>query len=192
MRRVGGMVMASVVLSAGVGAGSPVAGGWSPTVVVPAVTGDVIAGYRRLHRVGLRMAIPSSFSVRALCRLAARAQSPAAGTRVGAGAVVTLRRLGCAVASPAGTYVRVTVPDLRGRPASAAVAWAERAGLYWEVVRLAALRPSSRGELLDNYVVVGQSPAAGATLGRGFDCSTSATRCYRVTPLVLRARRVWG
>ncbi|HEU0318145.1 MAG TPA: hypothetical protein VFR49_12490, partial [Solirubrobacteraceae bacterium] len=163
------------------------------TVVVPKVTVgyDVVAAYARLHRLGLRLAIPQSFSLRSLCLASPRAQSPAPGARVAPGAAVTVRRLTCALGSPAGPSqaAAAVVPDFRGRPASAAVGWAERNGLYWELDRLPPLRPSTRGGLLANYVVTGQSPAAGGRLGRGVACpGYPSGGCLRTTPLVLRAR----
>ncbi len=160
-------------------------------VVVPRLTGatDVLEAYRRLRRVGLRMAIPQSFSLGSLCLPSAGAQWPAAGARVAAGATVAVRRLFCAVGSPAAGTGETVVPDLTGWRASAAVGSAARALLYWELDGLAPLRGGARAELLDNYVVTGQSPAGGSRLGRGVDCSSAATRCFRATPLRLRARR---
>ncbi|MCA1689643.1 MAG: hypothetical protein LC720_04135, partial [Actinobacteria bacterium] len=170
------------------GAGPAAAG--SRAVVVPRVIGaDLIDGYHRLHRAGLSMAIPQRFSVSALCLASPRRQSPAPGARVPPGTVVTVRGLRCALASPAGDGQSEVVPDFLGRPVSAAVAWAERAGLYWELRRLPPLRPSRRAELLDSYVVTGQTPTPGSLLARGTDCSTPATRCLRLTPLRLTARR---
>ncbi|MCA1690378.1 MAG: hypothetical protein LC720_08150, partial [Actinobacteria bacterium] len=128
------------------------------------------------------------FSLAALCLASPRRQSPAPGTRVAPGTAVTVRELRCAQASPAGRDQSEVVPDFVGRPASAAVAWAERAGLYWQLDRLPPLRPSRRAELLDAYVVTGQAPAAGSMLARGTDCSTPGTPCYRLTPLRLTAR----
>ncbi|MEA2354346.1 MAG: hypothetical protein QOD61_475 [Solirubrobacteraceae bacterium] len=169
------------------GAGPAIAG--SRAVVVPRVTGtDLIDGYHRLHRAGLTMSIPERFSLAALCLASPSRQSPAPGTRVPPGTGVTVRGLRCAMASPAGRDRSAVVPDFVGRPASAAVAWAKRAGLYWELGRLPPLRPSRRAELLDSYVVTGQTPHAGSTLSRGTDCSTPTTRCYRLTPLRLTAR----
>jgi beta-lactam-binding protein with PASTA domain len=182
------MLVVLLVLS---GAGLAWAGSAS-WVVVPRATGgsDLIHAYRRVHAAGLRVAVTQTFSLQSLCLPIAGAQTPAAGTRVAAGATVALRRLGCVVASGAGGGAPVIVASLVGRSARAAVALVERAGLYWEIDRIPSLRPSRRAELLDNYVVTAQSPAAGAFLGRGVDCSTYAARCFRPTPVVLRVRRL--
>jgi len=164
---------------------------WPSYVVVPRVTGtySLTDAYRRLHRAGLRMAIPQSFSLRALCLPTARTQQPAAGARVLRGATVTVRQLTCYLGSPAGGYQRAAVvPDLRGRSAASAVRWAEQNQLYWELDRLPALRPSSRPGLLDNYVVTDQRPSAGSLLTRGTACPGVATGCFVATPLVMRAR----
>ncbi len=161
------------------------------TVVVPRVTRTLglVAAYARLHRAGLRMAVPEAFSLRSLCLPTARAQRPAAGVRVPRGAAVTVRQLTCFLGSPVGGDQRAAVvPDLRGRPASAAVAWAERNQLYWELDRLPPLRPSTRPGLLDNYVVTDQRPAAGSLLARGTACPGAATGCFVPTPLVMQAR----
>jgi beta-lactam-binding protein with PASTA domain len=183
--------VAVVAAAAGLAAGGPGAAARpAPWVVVPRVAGsyDVTVAYSRLRRAGLRAAIPRTFAIGSLCRPSAGSQWPAAGARVAAGTAVVLRRLRCPVGSPDGGYQQAVVPDLTGRPVSAAVAWSEAAGLYWQLDRLPALRPSSRPSLLDNYVVTGQSPAAGTLLARGVDCSTYASRCYRPTPLRLAAR----
>jgi hypothetical protein len=150
---------------------------------------DLVAAYARLHRAGLRMAVPQAFSTRSLCLSTARAQTPAAGARVLRGATVTVRRLTCYVGSPAGGYQRTAVvPDLRGRSAGSAVAWAERNQLYWELDRLPPLRPSGRPGLLENYVVTGQQPAPGSLLARGTACPGVSTGCFVATPLVMQAR----
>ncbi|MEA2297510.1 MAG: hypothetical protein QOF77_446 [Solirubrobacteraceae bacterium] len=175
------------------GASGRAAGGRS--VVVPRVTGsyDLLHAYRRLHRAGLAMSILKPFSLSSLCLPSPHDQSPAPGARVAAGATVSVRWLACALGSPAGGQAPVVVPDLTGQSARAAVAGAERAGLYWQLDRLAPLAGgSSRPELLDNYVVTDQVPAAGSMLARGTDCSTGGTPCFRVTPVRLRARLVRG
>jgi hypothetical protein len=161
-------------------------------VVVPRVTGtdDLISAYSRLHRAGLRMAIPQPFSLRSLCLPTARTQTPAAGTHVARWSTVTVHELTCFLGSPSGGYQRAAVvPDFRGRPASSAVAWAGRNQLYWELDRLPALRSSSRAELLDNYVVTAEAPQAGSLLARGTSCpGVTSTGCFQPTPLVMRGR----
>ncbi len=199
LARVVGVVGVAAVLAAvagpGGGAAARPAGAWSGRwVAVPRVAGrdDVIAAYARLRRAGLRTAIPASFSIGSLCRPSAGTQAPAAGARVASGATVVLRQLRCPVGSPGGGYGQAVVPNLVGRSVSAAVRWAEAAGLYWQLDRAPPLRSSVRPALLDNYVVTAQLPVAGTLLARGVDCSSYATRCYRPTPLRLRARRRRG
>jgi hypothetical protein len=172
------------------------AGGTWParTVVVPRIAGtvDVIAAYGRLRRLGLGMAIPRPFSIGSLCVPRAGAQWPRTGARVGRGATVTVRTLVCAPASPAGGDQRMVVPDIRGQLASRATGWAAAHGLYWQLARVPPLRASRRAGLLDNYVVTDQSPAAGALLARGVDCSTGERPCFRVTPLRMHVRPARG
>jgi hypothetical protein len=181
-----------VVTALALAAGSPAAGRTpSRTVVVPKVTGglELRAAYARLAQAGLRMAIPEPFSLRSLCLPIARTQSPAAGKRAPRGATVAVRQLTCLLGSPAGgPQQAAVVPDFTGRTASAAVSWAERNQLYWELDRLPALRPSTRKALLDNYVVTSQQPAPGSLLARGMPCPGVATGCFEATPLVMRAR----
>jgi hypothetical protein len=176
------------------GAGPAPAASWGARVGVPGATGayDLLRGYRRLHAAGLRVTIDQAFSLASLCLPSAHTQSPPAGTSVARRSTVTLSHLSCMVGSPAANATQAVVPGLVGQRASRAVAWAERAGIYWQVARLPALRSGALAELLDNYVVTDQSPAAGQTLGRGTDCSTYTTKCYRVTPLVLHVRRARG
>ncbi|HEY5199139.1 MAG TPA: hypothetical protein VIJ51_19125 [Solirubrobacteraceae bacterium] len=180
--------IACALAPSGLAAGTPA----RRAVAVPNVTRtyDLVDAYARLHRVGLRMAIPQPFSLRSLCLPTARTQSPAAGARVHRPATVTVRQLTCLLGSPAGGSQRAAVvPDFDGRPASSAVHWAERNQLYWELDRLPALRPSSRAQLLDNYVVTDQRPAAGSLLARGMPCPGVTTPgCLMATPLVMRAR----
>jgi hypothetical protein len=175
---------------------APAQGSRSPVavVVVPPATGryDLITAYHRLHAAGLRTEVARTFTLASLCLPSARTQSPPAGARVSRGVTVTLRGLTCAAASPAASATRAVVPDFTGQRATRAVAWAGRTGLYWKVDRIPPLHPSGLAALLDNYVVTDQSPAAGQLLGRGTDCSTYATRCFRVTPLVVHVRRARG
>jgi hypothetical protein len=161
-------------------------------IVVPKVTQtyDLGAAYSRLYKAGLRMSIPQAFSLRSLCLPTARTQKPAADARVARGATVAVGQLTCFLGSPSGAAQRAAVvPDFSGAPASSAVHWAEQNQLYWELDRLPALRPSSRPQLLDNYVVTSQRPAAGSLLARGTACPGAASDgCLVPTPLIMRAR----
>jgi len=141
-------------------------------VSVPDVTEGptLLQAYRRLRRRGLRVAIPVSFSVASLCMPWAERQSPTARTKVRRGTVVKLTRLRCALAL-AGTPVPepppVLVPNLIGGSVSSAVRWAETARLQWQAAELPPLEPSWQLDLLDNYVVTTQRPAAGSMATSG-------------------------
>ena len=191
-------VLAATILVAivAVSLGGPAAGaGWqAPTVVVPGVSGtaDILTAYDRLHRAGLAVAIPRRSSLSSLCLPRAGAQTPRAGARVARGTAVTVSPLACRLGSPAGDGQPAVVPDFRGHLASRATSWAATHALYWEVDRAPPLRPSRRARLLDNYVVIRQSPAAGSSLGRGVDCSTGESACFRVTPLRISVRTARG
>jgi len=149
-------------------------------VAVPKVTegASVIRAYTKLRYHGLRVAIPASFSVAALCLSSAYAQVPRAGAMVPRGTVVKLTELRCALASP-GTPVPapppVTVPDLTTGSLTSAVDWADTSGLFWETRDLAPLGPSWRMRLFDNYTVTAQDPTAGSTVTPGVSLELSAT-----------------
>lgn len=149
-------------------------------VAVPKVTegASVIRAYTKLRYHGLRVAIPVSFSVAALCLPSAYAQVPRAGARVSRGTVIRLTELRCALASP-GTPVPapppVVVPDLTNGSLTSAVDWADASGLFWETGELVPLRPSWRMRLFDNYIVRGQDPAAGSMATQGMSLKLSAT-----------------
>ncbi len=70
------------------------------------------------------------------------------------------------LASPVGFShpARVRVPNLVGRSAQAAIAWARAQGVPWEIRRLPNLLPSSSPRLYAAYRVVAQSPAGGSTI----------------------------
>lgn len=163
--------------------------------VVPHVTSaDPGVAYARLHRAGLRVRFDRSFSAGSLfCLPTIAQQSPRAGRRVRRGGVVTLRAQPprCGAASPAvptGQLPAAKVPAFAGRPVSAAVAWAERHRLYWEVDRLPPLTAGTASGLLGNYRVSRQRPRAGTVLMLGIATGGGNQGSFQSTPLTLQGK----
>lgn len=147
---------------------------------MPRVTNaDLILAYARLHRVGLRVSFPQSFSASSLgCPPVIGRQSPHAGLRVRKGTVVTLQaqlpRCGGASPSvPSGRLPSAKVPNFIGQPVSTAVAWADSHRLYWAAEQLPPLVVGDASHLLDNYRVTHQQPAARAPFANGASFSGS-------------------
>lgn len=80
------------------------------------------------------------------------------------------------------------MPGLVGWPVSAAVAWAERHGLYWQVDELPGLRAGAAANLLANYRVTGQRPQAGSVLALGIANGSGDQGSFEPTPLTLRGK----
>jgi hypothetical protein len=164
-------------------------------LVVPRVTNvDLGAAYARLHRAGLRVSFPSSFSAGSLyCLPPIAQQSPRPGRRVRKGAVVTLRAKPprCGVSSPGvptGRLPSAKVPDFADQSVSAAVAWAESHRLYWEVDQLPPLVAGSAPGLLGNYRVTSQRPPADSVLALGIGTGGGNQGSFQPTPLTLRGK----
>jgi hypothetical protein len=170
-------------------------GGKLPTVVVPNVGSlDLSHAYARLHRAGLRVSYPKSFSEGAFaCEPIIDHETPAARSPVSAEVTITLtaKPPTCGVSSPglpAGPLPSATVPNFASRPLSAAVNWAEKHRLYWEADNLPPLVGARASNLLGNYEVTGQRPRAGSTLHLGVGSKHGNEGSFRPTPLELRCR----
>jgi hypothetical protein len=98
---------------------------------------------------------------------------------------VTLQRLLAPLGSP-GVPVPppppTTVPDFSGQSVSVAVEWANGASVLWSALDLPALRPSSRPQLLDNYLVSGQNPPPGSVVNPAAQGLTLTAREAELAP----------
>jgi hypothetical protein len=161
------------------------------TVVVPGVRGGGFPfAFERLRTSGLRVAIPSTLHFGATTGFPAVAQeTPAGGTRVRWGSVVTLRppTFGGPIGSPSGpaNLPVYRVPDFGGKPLSDAVGWTRGKTVFWES-DLPPLPPSSAKHLFDAYVVTSQRPAAGSDLKLWIRARVRGYVGVRLTPLTLR------
>ena len=128
------------------------------TVTVPRVIGEQqAAAVDRLNRAGLKSKILSGTSTAAAGTVFA--EDPHAGSTVTRGSTITLS------VSSAET---VTVPNVVGKKASAAVPILRRRGLAVQTSSVISRKPAG--------VVLGQSPAAGAKVAKG---STEVIRVSR-------------
>lgn len=152
------------------------------TVTVPRVPArNELQAYALLHAAGLKVAIPSQrlFSLAIDSELYSRIETkPAAGAVVQRGSVVIIsfRRVRCSASgachgptigglalSPPSS---AKVPNFVGAPLSQVVRWASRHGLLWFADAAPPLPASDRPTLLDNYLVIRQSPAPGTVVRR--------------------------
>ncbi len=157
------------------------------TVVVPKLTEtDVLYAYTQAHALGLRVDVPPIAQLTSLFVPGVRSQSPPAGRRVDAGAVVKITAVeGGPLGSPAvGKGVHARVPSFVGRSAGAAVRWVESHDLFWELDQLPRLVDGNATSYPDNFVVTSQSPKPGAVLLPGVRVGQG----FRPTPLVLHVR----
>jgi beta-lactam-binding protein with PASTA domain len=139
------------------------------TIPKTAASTDADSAYDVLHGAGLRVAVSSASTHWPNGSSIVSSIKPRVGSAVPPGSVVTVTVDGAFLASPTiprGRIPAATEPDFSAASLSAVASWAQKHGLYWQCRRLPAFPASSRPHLLDNYVVVHQSPAAGATLRR--------------------------
>ena len=135
-------------------------------VRVPRPAREVKAAYAQLHRAGLRVAIARPFTLRSDAVTVVRAISPRAGTQVARGATVKLIVSCCRHATSRVARTPSLLPSLLGYRASTASTWAS-SNHRRLIVTLGRLRAGGAPQLLANYVVFRQSPAAGkAVTGR--------------------------
>jgi beta-lactam-binding protein with PASTA domain len=88
---------------------------------------------------------------------------PAPGTHVKPGTAVTLVDGGGPIGSPVGSYGNepFRAPNFIGRPASAAIGWANQHGLCWSIPHLPPVSSSTASDLYSAYRVTAQDPAPG-------------------------------
>lgn len=161
------------------------------TVVVPGVRGGGFPfAFERIRSSGLRVAIPSTLHFAATSGNPSVAkQTPAAGTRVRWGSVVTLQppTFGGPIGSPGGPAKLPVyrVPDFGGKPLADAVRWTRRKTVYWQS-DLPPLPPSSAKHLFDAYVVTSQRPSAGSEIKLWIPARVQGHVGVRLTPLTLK------
>ena len=178
-RSAGALVVAAVMIASGCmgsssSSPSPSTNGATPkqsptqTVRIPK-SGDVGIDVviPRLHRVGLRIAIPKSWALNSFQGPIAVVLAPHAGTSVPAGSVVSLG-ISSAVGSPWEKLGHHVVPDVLGKTLQQATKQIAVAGLPWSV-RASALPPTSTPQLFSAYCVTSQTPRSGTVIaiGRG-------------------------
>ena len=155
------------------------AGGRERDAVVPGVrSANWQFAYQRLHDAGLRVRIKTPLVVGSLCAPLVRYQDPVAGTRVRAGSVVTLTPAPCIHGSPVVSKVSAVVPDFRGEVPSRTAEWASSHGLLFEL-HLPALDAGDAPSFFENFRVIRQQPAPGATLAPGVRVGQG----FRPTPI---------
>jgi len=147
---------------------------------------NVIQAYLRLREAGLKVAIPSGlFSLDGSGQSLRIRTKPAAGIVVHRGQVVTISfssntcvlkktRSGAFSCSASGTApIRIhtggppadtKVPAFVNEPLSKVDGWVSKHGFAWIADQVPALPASDRPRLLDNYLVVKQSPTPGGVL----------------------------
>ncbi len=113
----------------------------------------------RIHRAGLRITIPAPWGTSSYDGPAPLITSPASGSRVPRGTVVTLQMQGF-LGSPYQTAGHYVVPGVIGVTLRAATAAIEASGLPWRV-EATALPPTSTNDLYSSYCVDSQKPTAG-------------------------------
>jgi beta-lactam-binding protein with PASTA domain len=113
----------------------------------------------RLHRAGLRVTIPTAWSLTSSDGPGAEIESPVSGTRVPRGTVVTIRMTNI-LGSQGWTPGQYVVPGVLGETLELAAKHIETSGLPWSV-QATALPPTATGDLYASYCVTAQNPAGG-------------------------------
>jgi hypothetical protein len=113
----------------------------------------------RLHRAGLRIAIPTTWYMSSIGGAIAIIRHPTPGSRVPSGSTVTLG-IDINVGLPGGWSGRFIVPDVSGEQLRRATASLDAANLPWGV-RAAPLPPTATASLLTTYCVNRQKPVGG-------------------------------
>lgn len=124
---------------------------------------DLTVVYARLHRAGLRVTIARPFTLRSDGVTVVQSIFPRAGTPVRRGATVRLTVSCCRRATTRVSGKPSLLPSLLGYGARTANAWASSSHRRL-VLALGGLRSGGAPQLLDNYLVSRQSPAAGRVL----------------------------
>jgi hypothetical protein len=152
------------------------------TVPLRAQQTSIVGAYDLLHRLGLRVELTRQTMISSLYEPSAKL-FPRAGTRVPGGSVVQITPTGGPLGSPAvlKSNPHYRVPDFTGRPASAAIRWAEDRRMFWSIPELPALKASNAPHLFDAYRVTAQQPKPGGTIVQG----VMVGRGFKPTPLTL-------
>ena len=152
------------------------------TVPLKAQQTSIVGAYDLLHRLGLRVGLTQQTAISSLDEPSAKL-SPRAGTRVPRGSSIQITPNGGPHGSPAvlNSNPHYRVPDFTGRPASAAVRWADDHRMFWSIPEMPALKASDMPHLLDAYRVTAQQPKPGRTIVQG----VMVGRGFKPTPLTL-------
>jgi len=158
--------------------------------VIPKAAGDspLAPTHASLRALGLRVDVQfigmRTLNVSSLQDPTVEHLFPAPGAHVKRGGIVTILAAPGPIASPVAlkSNPHYRVPNFMGRPAAAALEWADSHAMYWAIPELPALPGSRATHLFDAYRVVAQRPKPGAVLGEGH---LTRSRGYRVTPLTL-------
>jgi hypothetical protein len=170
-----GLVAIAALVASGCGEKSTeTTAGAASTVRVPHFpaprynTLSLFAAYDRLHEAGLKVAIRNSFSIQSNVGLSSSPPEPRQGSVVPRGSVVTIGArsglLGSLVYWANKPPPSEKIPDFVGGSPTGVRRWADSRDIYWRIQSLPALPAGDRPHLLDNYVVVKQSPAPGTVL----------------------------
>ena len=124
---------------------------------------EVTAVYAQLHRAGLRVTIARPFTLRSDAATVVQSIFPPAGTSVRRGATVKLTLSCCRRTTTRVAPTPSLLPSLLGYQASTANTWANSSHRPL-IVTLSGLRAGGAPQLLENYLVSRQSPAAGKAL----------------------------
>jgi hypothetical protein len=156
---------------------------------VPHVTGIALnVAYQRLRAADLRVTFtgPLTLTPTYSCFPDVAHQSSAAGQHIAAGSTVMLDLAPqrCVVAKPGHPTVMpsATVPNLVGKPLTAAIAWADAHQLAWAVQHLPGLASGHAPSFFANYAIDAQQPQA----GRRLQLEVVGVNGARYTPLTLR------
>jgi hypothetical protein len=84
---------------------------------------------------------------------------------------------------------RATVPNFVGKRLSTAIRWSDNNKLDWYAPNLPPLNSGSAAALYDNYVITGQTPAAGSTFTLGIESGGGQAGSFEPTPLTLTVER---
>lgn len=164
-------------------------GSSGPVVPKAAADSPLEQSYSLLRSLGLRVEVQfldtSTLNVSSLQEPTVARVWPAPGTHLKPGGVVTLLAAPGLLGTPVvlKSNPRHRVPNFVGRPAAAAIRWANGHDMYWAIPRLPTLYASPARQLFAAYRIAAQWPAPGSVLGQGH---RTAAGGYRPTPLTLR------
>jgi hypothetical protein len=178
---VGVLVLGSVFLTSCAGGAAP----RDVTIPTRARQTDLAGAFALLHSLGLRVAIDHATRYSSLKPAWVARMSPAAGTRVPVGTVVTITPSDRGpIGSPAvlQSHPRYRVPSFIGRTAAIAIGWANSRDMFWSIPQLPPLPASDARTLFAAYRVTSQTPRPGKTIVQGMMTGGG----FKPTPLTLR------